>query len=239
MDPQYTIDRRRFLTRLASGLFVASIAGVADAAFAETLATTPWVEEGPFYPYNRLPLDKDNDLVIVGNSLTPAIGTITHIAGRLLDGKGEPVKNAQIDLWQTDSRGIYLAQGASAIEKNFQGFGRFETDARGQYRFRTILPIAYAGRTAPHFHLKVTAKEKQPFTTQLFISGHPGNARDNVYSRIRSASERALVTRDFRPVADSKIGEVATTFDIVLGATPQEGERGNFGPGGGPGRRRF
>ena len=233
--------RRRFLTRLASGLFVATAGGVLMSrdAFADTLLATPWVEEGPFYPYNRLPLDRDNDLVIVGKNTTPAMGTIAHVAGVLRDSKGNPTKNAVIEIWQTDGHGVYLAgQGREGtMDVNFQGYGRFETDSTGAYRFRTIKPVVYPGRSAPHIHLKITAKGKQPFTTQLFIKGHPGNARDGVYGQLRTSEQRALVTKDFAPVKNSKIGEVMANFDVMLGATPQEGERGNFGPGGrrGPG----
>ena len=227
------LSRRRFLTRLASGLFVATLS---REAFADGLQRTPWVEEGPFYPYHALPLDRDNDLVIVGKSLTPAVGTITHIGGTLFDSKGHPLKSALVEIWQTDGKGVYLAeQGAEERrDTHFQGYGRFETDAKGRYRFRTVKPVPYPGRTAPHIHVKITVKGKQPFTTQLFIKGHPGNARDGVYGRIGSNQARTLVTREFAPVKGSRIGEVATTFNIMLGATPQEDERGFFGPGGGP-----
>ena len=226
-----TFDRRHFL-QLTSGLIVSTLSAE---AFADELQATPWMTEGPYYPYNRLPLDKDNDLVIVSKSLTPAVGTITNLSGRVLDSKGNPIKNALIELWQTDSNGVYLAQGSTGREdRNFQGYGRFETDSTGLYRFRTVKPIVYPGRTAPHIHMRVSVKGKQSLTTQLFIKGHPGNARDNVFSQLRSAKEQALVAREFAPVQGSKIGELATTFNIVLGATPQEGERGGFGPGGGP-----
>jgi protocatechuate 3,4-dioxygenase beta subunit len=217
---------------MASGLIVSTLT---PQAFADELAHTPWMTEGPFYPYNRLPLDKDNDLVIVGKGLTAAIGTITHLSGRILDAKGNPVKNATVEIWQTDAKGVYLAQGSVGYEdKNFQGWGQFETASDGAYRFRTVKPIVYPGRSAPHIHMRVSVKGKQALTTQLFIKGHAGNARDNVFGQLRSSKEQAMVAREFARVAGSKIGELATTFDIILGATPQEGERGGFGPGGGP-----
>nr|WP_309697136.1 hypothetical protein [Armatimonas sp.] len=223
---------RRHLLQLTSGLFVSTLSAQ---AFADELAATPWMTEGPFYPYNRIPLDKDNDLVIVGKSLTPAIGTIAHLTGRILDAKGNPIKNATIELWQTDSNGVYLAQGSNGYEdKNFQGYGKFETDSTGVYRFRTVKPVVYPGRSAPHVHMRVSVKGKQALTTQLFIKGHPGNVRDNVFGQLRSAKEQALVAREFAIVNGSKIGEQTASFDIVLGATPQEGERGGFRPGGGP-----
>ena len=222
--------RRQVLTRLGSGLLVSALSAE---AFAEELQKTPWATEGPYYPYNQLPLDRDNDLVIVGKSLTPAVGTITQLSGRILDAKGNPIKNAAIEIWQTDGKGVYLASRGQdgGYDSNFQGLGRFETDSTGAYRFRTIRPVVYPGRSAPHVHVKISTKGYSPFTTQLFIKGHPGNARDNVYGQLGSAAEKAAVTKVFTPIAGSKIGEQSVKFDIVMGATPHEGG-GRGGPGG-------
>jgi len=83
--------RRRFVGTLALG----SAALFAPGVFAEELIRTKSVEEGPFYP-DQLPLDTDNDLLIVNDALTPAVGDVAHLSGRLLDSKGDPIKNALI-----------------------------------------------------------------------------------------------------------------------------------------------
>lgn len=231
MENQNSVfTRRQVLTRLGSGLLVSALSAE---AFAEELQKTPWATEGPYYPYNRLPLDRDNDLVIVGKSLTPAVGTITQLSGRVLTATGAPIRNAVVEIWQTDGRGVYLASRDrdGGYDGNFQGWGRFETDSTGAYRFRTIRPVVYPGRSAPHVHLKITAKGYSPFTTQLFIKGHPGNARDSVYGQLGSAADKAAVTKVFAPVEGSEIGEQFVSFDIVMGATPHEGG-GRGGPGG-------
>jgi protocatechuate 3,4-dioxygenase, beta subunit len=231
-----SLDRRRFITQMASGLLVSSIAAEAfaqnkqpQANTEKTVTGTPWLTEGPFYPYGKLPLDKDNDLVVVGNKPNFAKGVVTHIAGRVLDLKGNPINNAQIEIWQTDANGVYLAQGG--IDPNFQGWGKFLTNTKGEYRFRTIKPVIYPGRT-PHIHVRVSAPGGRNLTTQLFIKGHPNNARDGVLGGIRNAAGQALVVRDFAPVEGSKTGECNVLFDIILGATPQE--EGHGRRGGGP-----
>src|ERR1044071_40137 len=92
--------RRQFLRRL--GLTTAAAAAgffSAPGAFAEQLALTPRQTEGPFYP-DHLPLDTDNDLIVVNDGITPAVGTITHLTGRVLDSKGEPIRNAVVEIWQ-------------------------------------------------------------------------------------------------------------------------------------------
>src|SRR5262249_31797239 len=122
-----------FLTRrgwLRGGLALGAAAFFVPGAFAEELARTPRLTEGPFYP-PRLPLDTDNDLIILGNSTTPAVGQITHLTGRVLSHSGEPVNNATVEIWQCDGKGVYLAQGRNrGGDPNFQGFGRFTTGTK-------------------------------------------------------------------------------------------------------------
>jgi protocatechuate 3,4-dioxygenase beta subunit len=218
-----------FLSRrslLRGGLALGTAALLTPGAFAEELARTPRMTEGPFYP-RRLPLDTDNDLIIINKSLTPAVGTITHLTGRVLSLAGEPINNAVVEIWQCDAKGVYLAQGnrGGRADKNFQGFGRFTTGTKGEYRFRTIKPVPYPGRT-PHIHVKVKKGSRELLTTQFFIAGHPQNARDGVLRGVRDALDRELVMLDFKPVKGSKIGELSAECDIVVGLTPDESRRG-------------
>jgi protocatechuate 3,4-dioxygenase beta subunit len=208
--------RREFLRQLGLGAAFFTVRG----AFAEELSrkTAP-VGEGPFYP-PQLPLDTDNDLIIVNNSITPAVGQITHLSGRLLNASGSPIRDATIEIWEVDHTGIYLADKANhaKYDANFQGFGRFLTGSTGEYYFRAIKPVSYPGRRAPHIHFKVRRKGQEPWNTQLFVKGEPGNEQDGIYRDIGDSQARASVTVDFVPLPDSRIGEVAARFDIVLAA---------------------
>ncbi len=56
----------------------------------------------------------------------------------------------------------------------------------------------------------------------MFIAGHPGNARDGVFRGVRDPLDRELVSLDFTPIKESKVGELAARLDIVLGRTPDE-----------------
>ncbi len=194
--------------------------------FAEELLATPPLTEGPFYP-DHLPLDQDNDLILIKDSTTPAVGEITHLTGRILTKAGSPVRNATIEIWQCDANAVYLHSRDSDGKKqqqdsHFQGFGKFETDSTGQYRFRTIKPVPYPGRPAPHIHIKIKQNDRDVLTTQLMIRGHEGNERDGVFKQAGDLSQRELLMADFKPVPDSKIGEFACNFDIVLGRTPDD-----------------
>ena len=224
VDPnEWLRSRRRFLAQLTSGAAAVALSGMfARGAFAEELVRTPRQTEGPFYP-SKLPLDTDNDLLIINDAITPAVGEITHLTGRILDARGNAVRNAVVEIWQVDHNGVYLHAGSADHEKldrNFQGFGRFLTGSTGEYYFRTIKPVPYPGRT-PHIHVKVKLKDREALTTQCYVKGHPQNARDGILRGIRDARARESVIVDFAPIPDSKIGELSARFDIVLGVTPE------------------
>jgi len=217
------MSRRSMFTRLTSGIIVSTSAlmFIAPGAFAEQLMQTPRLTEGPYYP-DKLPLDMDNDLIIIGNSLTPAVGVISHVHGRVLSKSGSPVRNVMVEIWQCDANQVYLntrdsIPKAAQRDKNFQGYGRFMTDSTGAYRFRTIRPVPYPGRSGPHIHMRVKKGDVDLLTTQLFIRGHAGNPADNVFNDMSDPLDRELVQGEFKPVKGSKIGEQSVQFDIVLG----------------------
>ena len=210
--------RRHFLRQLSLGAAFFAVPG----AFAEALIKTPGQTEGPFYP-DKLPLDTDNDLIIINDATTPAVGDITWLSGRILDARGEPMRNATVEIWQVDRNGVYLHSGSNGSAKrdsHFQGFGRFVTGASGEYLFRTIKPPAYPGRT-PHIHFAVKTKGREKFTTQCYIQGEAQNERDGVLRGIKDKKARESVIVPFEPMKGSKIGELTARFDIVLGFTPE------------------
>lgn len=213
-------SRRIFLGAFGAALFTTR------GLFAEQLLRTPELTEGPFYP-DRLPLDTDNDLILIKDSITPAVGQITHLTGRVLGPTGSPVRDATVEIWQCDANQVYLHSADSGSagnrqDRHFQGFGRFTTGSTGEYRFRTIKPVPYPGRPAPHIHVKVKRGGRELLTTQIMIAGHPGNLRDGVFLSAGDLIDRELIQTEFRPIPGSKIGELAARFDVILGRTPDE-----------------
>jgi protocatechuate 3,4-dioxygenase beta subunit len=211
--------RRRFLGRLglAAGFF--TVPGL----YAEALTLTPSQTEGPFYP-DRLPLDTDNDLLVLNDSTTPSAGIVTWLGGRILDARGEPIRNAVVEIWQADANGVYLHKGSDNAGKrdpHFQGFGRFLTGSSGEYQFRTIRPVPYPGRT-PHIHYSVKIPGQAKFTTQCYVRGEAGNEKDGVLKGIQDAKARASLIVPFAPLPGSKAGELLARFDVVLGFTPKD-----------------
>lgn len=218
LQPCASAERRRFLRSLALGTALFTVPG----AFAEALVRTPAQTEGPFYP-DKLPLDTDNDLIVLNDSLTPAVGAVTYLSGRVLDSRGDPIRDAVVEIWQCDHHGVYLHSGSANTPKrdrHFQGFGRFRTGSTGEYLFRTIKPVPYPGRT-PHIHFAIKLRGRDKFTTQCYVRGEPQNDRDGVLRRIADVKARESVIVPFAPLKGAKAGELAATFDIVMGFTPE------------------
>jgi protocatechuate 3,4-dioxygenase beta subunit len=211
-------SRRSFLRHVG----LASAVLVVPGLFAEALTLTPRQTEGPFYP-DHLPLDTDNDLIVVNETLTPAVGEITHLSGRVLDARGDPIRNALVEIWQVDNHGVYLHSGSSGRDRrdsNFQGFGRFLTGSTGEYYFRTIKPRPYPGRT-PHIHFAVKLPRSDRWTTQCYVRGEPQNERDQILRGIKDDAARESVIVDFAAIPGSPAGELSARFDIVMGWTPK------------------
>jgi protocatechuate 3,4-dioxygenase beta subunit len=122
--------------------------------------------EGPFFkPKSPMRSDLRSELK----------GTPVTLTGFVLTRDCRPVVNALVDLWHADADGEYDNRG-------YRGRGHQFTDAQGRYRFLTIRPARYTGRT-PHYHVKVQAANGPVLTTQLYFPGEPANRRDPIYRR--------------------------------------------------------
>lgn len=209
-------SKRRTLLR---ALLAASLGCATRQALAQGLVATPAQTEGPFFP-DKLPLDQDNDLTRIAGHHSSAAGEITDLTGRIVDLNGKPLAAVTIEIWQVDHNGHYIHSGDAGAgnDANFQGFGRFDTGRDGEYRFRTIKPVPYPGRT-PHIHVKLLKGGRELLTTQLYIQGHPLNARDGVLRAIGDSRQRASVLVPFVP-GKERGSALTARFDIVLGLTP-------------------
>ena len=198
--------------------------------YADELQLTPKMTEGPFFP-DRLPLDTDNDLLIINDAITPAVGEITHLSGKILGKSGVPLGNALVEIWQVDNHGSYLhSRGGNSNnnnkrDSNFQGYGRFLTNRQGEYYFRTIKPVTYPGRT-PHIHFRVSIGDKKILATQMLMKDHPMNANDGLFRSIRNEDQRKLLMAEFKPIEPTKhsqVGQFSAEFNLIVGHTPEDG----------------
>ena len=199
-------SRRIFVFGLAS---VAVSPLIATPALAAERRPTPKMTEGPFYP-RRFPADTDADLTRMAGG-AQASGTPLEVTGVVMDTAGRPRANARIEIWQCDAFGQYhhVGEPEGSGDPNFQGFGAMATDAEGRYRFRTIRPVPYPGRT-PHIHFTVLEGNRRRLTSQMFIEGDPGNARDGLYRYLGPDAQRVTMR------LESEGAALRGALDIVL-----------------------
>ena len=203
-----SLSRRTFLTGF-SGLTLFSIASSARAR------VTPWQSLGPFYP-KKLPVDSDADLTFVDGKNGQATGQFTRLSGRVTDQSGAPIKNARVEIWQCDAFGAYHhPRDGGGVDTFFQGYGQTTTDDNGNYRFKTIKPVAYPGR-APHIHMKVIDGSRD-LVTQIYIKDEPANKGDFLLNAIRNEQSRQSLEVAFEASTDPDESELVARFDPVLG----------------------
>ena len=200
-----SMQRRRVLSWIGASALVPL---AATPVLAEDRVPTPRMTEGPFYP-TSFPKDTDADLTRIEGRAATAQGRILDVSGRVVDRSGAPRAGARVEIWQCDAQGEYHLVGGHEGDPDFQGFGAVLTDADGRYAFRTIKPVPYPGRT-PHIHFNVLENGKRRITSQMFVEGEPGNARDGLYRQL--GREAKLVTMRLE---DSGAG-FRGALDIVL-----------------------
>ncbi len=200
---------RRLLIGSAAALALPAVWRAAVAQGSQRL--TPSQTEGPFYPVT-LPADSDADLLTQGDRRYTQ-GQAVWLEGTVTDPAGRALRGASVEIWQCDVQGHYHYPGhGNGADPLFQGFGRSAVNAQGEYRFHTIRPVRYAGRT-PHIHVKVKLDRRELLTTQLYVEGEAENQRDGVWRQL-SAIDRAAVTVPFQPGPDG----LRARFALVVAA---------------------
>ena len=191
-------SRRQILRNALASTGLGLAVGYPASTVAQSEAPTPQCHDGDEAtvrqtegPYFKPSSPQRADLV------EPATkGRLVEINGQVLTRSCQPVEGALVDLWHADERGEYDTGG-------YRYRGHLFTDGEGRYRFRTILPALYPGRTR-HYHVKVQAPERPVLTTQLYFPDEPANRRDGLF-------RRELVMR----IAEAS-GGLAAHFDFVL-----------------------
>lgn len=132
-----------------------------------------------------------------------AAGQRVSVTGRVVDGDGQPVPDATIEIWQADAEGRYPQSDGLRSQRmgsRFRGFGRVATDAAGAFRFTTLKPAAVpgpGGRTqAPHLVIVVFMRGLlKHLITRMYFPDEPANAQDPILSLVEPARRRTLVAR--------------------------------------------
>jgi protocatechuate 3,4-dioxygenase beta subunit len=189
--------------RRRQAIFALSALGVAPLARTQAGAgrATPSQTLGPFYPRNagERPRQTDADLLAFDGDRLLSRGVPLYLTGRILDRRGSPIAQAEVEIWQCDANAVYHhpAGGAeSERDPHFQGYGRALSEADGRFHFRTIRPVPYPGRT-PHIHVRIAPRSGGVLATQLYLPDEPGNPRDFLFRQL-SRDEQAALTLTLR-----------------------------------------
>lgn len=217
-----TLQRRHLLAGIAS----APLAAIPAASAQTALRPSPAQTLGPFYPRHAAerPTTTDADLLTVQDGKVLSEGVPIFLLGRVRNARGLALAGATVEIWQCDGFAVYHHPAGGAVEQrdvHFQGYGVALTDAAGDFRFRTIRPIAYPGRT-PHIHVRIqpAAGQGRAFATQLYVPDHPGNARDFLFAGLNRDEQQALLlrfepTRDDHPLAQAT--QLTARTELVIG----------------------
>jgi protocatechuate 3,4-dioxygenase, alpha subunit len=163
------------------------------------LAATPSQTVGPFF---SLGLVLEEDLSLMAGADTQ--GEHIVVKGRVLDGKGAPVSDALVEMWQADHQGRYRhpadLRSDPLPDPTFTGFGRCGTDAEGRFRFVTIkpgpVPFDNERLQAPHLNLLVLARGLlDNLITRFYFDDEPANADDPVLRLVPAERRFGLIAR--------------------------------------------
>lgn len=185
---------------------------------------------GPVYGHEMIrPLDNDLTRNAVVNG--EPIGERIIVTGRVLDERGNPVRNALLEIWQANACGRYIHkndQHPAPLDPNFTGAGRVLTDHNGDYRFTTIKPGAYpwknhdnAWRPA-HIHFSVFGNSfLQRLVTQMYFPGDPLIPLDPIHNSIPDEKGRQRLISVYDHSVTQPLWALGYRFDIVLAGERQ------------------
>jgi protocatechuate 3,4-dioxygenase, beta subunit len=210
---------RREILRMSVTLGVANMASTRFAIAQTAEQRTPEQILGPFYPLKTL--GRNADLTQVPGRPGRAKGLVLNVMGRVLNLKGEPVRNAQVEIWQANARGRYTHPSdtnPAPLDPNFEGSAMLTTDNDGRYRFKTIKPAGYpAGpnRMRPaHIHFQVSGRQDR-LVTQLYFEGDPYNETDR-FLQTALEQRNLLIAKLLPPTSEMEPESKLVVFDIVL-----------------------
>jgi len=214
---------RRGMLSASLAITGAGLAGITTLAFGQQPGLRPTNEQilGPFYPV-RLPADQDADLTIIAGKDGRALGLVVYVSGRVINVRGEPVADAELEIWQANAAGRYTHpsdQNPAPIDPNFEGYTKIRTGPDGSYRFKTVKPGAYPATPTstrpPHIHFDVKGRVNR-LVTQMYFEGEALNDKDAI---LQGASRKeGLIARYGAPSGQQEPTALVAVWDIVLRA---------------------
>jgi len=151
-------------------------------------------------PYFSIGLTRRNKVDLASPGVS---GERITIVGRVLDGDGNAVPDALIEIWQANSHGKYAHpedDQKKPLEPGFDGYGRIPTDENGRFSFTTVKPGAVPGPNgkdqAPHIAVSVFARGLlRRLVTRIYFPDEPANTGDFVLNLVEPGRRGTLIPR--------------------------------------------
>jgi protocatechuate 3,4-dioxygenase beta subunit len=183
------------------------------------LASTSDEILGPFYP-TRMPVNKGDDLTVIAGREGRALGPVLYLSGRVLNRRGEPVPNAELDIWQANAAGRYALaadENPAPMDPNFDGHAMIRTGPDGIWRIKTIKPGGYPvtpdWSRPPHIHFDVRGQVSR-LVTQMYFEGEPLNDKDILLQR--AWGKETVIARYAAATGHHEPNVLVANWDIVL-----------------------
>ena len=216
--------RRQFLkfgsVTGALGLF--TLSNPITKALAASCGLTPPQTSGPFYP-GKSEFHLDNDLTQAKPGAPRAQGRVVYIRGQVQNNLCKPVQGAVVEIWQACSSGKYNHKNdtnPAPLDPNFKYWGETQTDEKGEYIFKTIVPGAYPAdqdwTRPPHIHFKVTRLGYKDLVTQLYFKGETLNDQDLILKDVPAAQRDSVIVEFVPSPVGFEPNTLIGTFDITL-----------------------
>ena len=224
MENQDNLPRRNWLKKsLALAAGTVGTGFTLTEASKNTCAVTPRQELGPFPTMKfRTQADHDIDLTQLAGQTAPATGEVIVVHGNILDTNCQPIVGAIVEIWQANHHGKYRHEfdDSGKSDPNFQGWAQAVTNAKGEYRFKTIKPGLYGSR-ARHIHYKVSKRGFHELVTQLYFDGEERNETDGILNSFTHDEQMRLMGKP-DPKAAVPTYEFSINLDRVLVGTVAE-----------------
>jgi protocatechuate 3,4-dioxygenase, beta subunit len=216
--------KRRLLLQSATAAGLVTFLG--RTGWADNRTLTPSQTKGPFYPIPEIEKQEffDVDLTRKGADSPIATGKIIAISGIVVGLDEQPLKQSIVEVWQACETGRYnhtADKNDRPLDPNFQYWGRIETNETGEFRFKTILPGKYPGRT-PHIHFRIVSGNRPELVTQLYFADHADlNRKDSIYMALKEPQRESVTTAFEDMPIDPKNTKSETIptgrFTVVMG----------------------
>ncbi len=196
-------ERRNFIKMGLLSSALVPLSSGAKYVYAENREqlVTPKETAGPFYPITPQK-DKDFDLTRIEGKTVLATGEAIFVEGSVVNTAGEPIEDVTVELWQANAAGRYAHPhdtNPAPLDPNFQGWAIARSGQQGEFRFKTIMPGAYAVSSSwsrpPHIHYKISKRGYVELTTQMYFQGHPLNQKDLLINRKTESEQRLMIAK--------------------------------------------